>query len=325
LRLTDPRFPALPDSAWRLALDRAEALCGDLIGLPVRFSDAGQASPELYLGGALGIPLAEPAGGLAGHLLPRAGERDALVRTVADGVRASAPEQVRTYLPADRAGAGAGARVLAHEIVRTFQDRAAALLVPGGVVDVLPSRVRGLVTMTPWAAALKRAGAAPGARGGASGAVPDVLVTNVPLLYGRKDGSAVHALVRGGLIGGFAAFAKGAGRFGGGAVVTTFPLASAHRVVRGLGGEELGGTSLATALAGLIAHELFHLALRLPDNYDHDRCLMRPPAGLDYHRFWFGGRPVAACPTCRKQARAGIPGGDAGLIDMPAAAVGRIF
>lgn len=131
----------------------------------------------------------------------------------------------------------------------------------------------------------------------------DLVVTNVPVLYGHADGTALHALARGGLIGGFAHEDGRRKRAGGTCVATSYPLVSGDPAVRVLGGERLSNSDVPLGLAALMAHELGHLLLGLGDNYEHRRCLMRPPAGLEFHRWWLGTTPVRSCALCNLSTR----------------------
>lgn len=291
LRVIDPRFPAPGQRTWELAKADAEALFARLFGAVVQFRDLGEASPQSWFA-ARGIAIAEPKLGLRSWVLPRGPARAEFVRRIESAISGQPAASIRAYLPAGAARSDAGAD-LAGAVARTFEARALlALEGPGGAALGLDGATLGLATMAPWSAAIQRRD------------TPDLLVTNVPIMYGHHDGAALHALVRGGLIGGFASFARPGPPYGGGAMVTLYPLLSASPAVRRVGGEVLGPHAVARAAGGLMAHEMSHVMWRLPDNYSHARCLMHPPAGLDYHRYWFVAEAIEPCAECNRSARA---------------------
>src|SRR5581483_11782137 len=145
-------------------------------------------------------------------VLPPASDRAAYIRRIRSALDDETSAAIARYLPR-----GETSTDLAAAVCRTSERRAAdALALPG------------LTAMGPWSKAIDSDGA------------PDVLVTNVPVIYGWRDGVALHALVRGGLIGGFTSFA-GRGRWQGGAIVTVWPLLPAASAVRDLDTEPLAG------------------------------------------------------------------------------------
>ncbi|MBI3894131.1 MAG: hypothetical protein HY303_21645 [Candidatus Wallbacteria bacterium] len=128
----------------------------------------------------------------------------------------------------------------------------------------------------------------------------DLLLTNGPVLYSSQDGSALHALLRGGIIGGVTIWNIGARTHGGAAMVSSYCLDSGDPDIASLRGRPaLTGADRADTLAALIAHELGHLFLKLPDNYGHPGCLMHPPLGLEYLEWARGARPQG-CEDCRR-------------------------
>jgi tetratricopeptide (TPR) repeat protein len=133
----------------------------------------------------------------------------------------------------------------------------------------------------------------------------DVMLTNMPQLYSPEDGSALHALLRGGLIGGFTIWNNPGKPPGSSMMVTSFTLDSAAAAVTELRGRPpLAPADRTEALVYLVTHELGHMLLRLPDNYDHANCLMRPPLDVNYLDW---GRSITApgCEECRRRGRRG--------------------
>ena len=133
----------------------------------------------------------------------------------------------------------------------------------------------------------------------------DVMVTNMPQLYSPEDGSALHAVLRGGLIGGFTIWSNPRKPPGSSLMVTSFPLDSTAAPVTELRGRPpLESADRTETLVYLVTHELGHMLLRLPDNYEHSNCLMRPPLDVRYLEW---GRAVRApgCEECRRRARRG--------------------
>lgn len=289
LRVIDPAFPSLTEEGWTRAKAELAELLHGLYNLDVTLQDRGVSTPREHFRG-LGVSLAPPKGGLRDALVPPPGERRRFVERIRSGLEGEPPARISSYLPAS-AARSLDPRELAEAVCRTFESRAASVLEgTGGFAADLDAGALGLVTMAPWGEALRHAKA------------PEVIVTNVPVMYSWRDGAALHALVRGGLIGGFATF-SGASRFKGGAMITIFPLLSPHPALAAVGGQQVGPEAAARATAALMAHELSHLMFHVGDNYTHEYCLMHPPPGLDYHRWWFELAPVQPCPACNRDAR----------------------
>ncbi|MBI4869161.1 MAG: hypothetical protein HY816_19650 [Candidatus Wallbacteria bacterium] len=131
----------------------------------------------------------------------------------------------------------------------------------------------------------------------------DLLVTNGPVLYAPQDGAALHALLRGGIIGGVTIWNIPSRTHGGAAMVSSYCLDSTEAGVAELRGRPpLAGKERVDALAALMTHELGHLLLKLPDNYRHANCLMHPPLGLAYLEWSRSARPPG-CAECRPARR----------------------
>ena len=279
-RVIDPRFPDLPPAGWEQSKLELVRLMHDLYNLDVALEDRGTMTPAAYFKAAQ-VDVSPPQGGLRGALLPPEPERAKFVERIRRSIADEDPRTVEGYLRQRTPGVALEAAVELQ-----YEDRARAVL------DGLPIEpdALGLVTMAPWSAAMRARDA------------PEVLVTNLPITYGWRDGTALHALVRGGLIGGFATYA-GASRFGGGAMITMNPLLSTSPVVREVGGPLPAPEAAARATGALMAHELSHLMFHVGDNYTHAVCLMHPPPGLDYHRFWYEGARLQPCVECNRDAR----------------------
>lgn len=279
-RVIDPRFPALDEPGWERAKRELTRLMRDLYNLEVRLEDRGVMEPAAYFK-MIAVDTSPPKAGLRDQLIAPAPERARFVERVRRSIQGEPPDTVAGYLPGKRDPAVP----LPEAIATVYETRANAVL-----ADLGGFEPAALVTMAPWSAAMKLRSA------------PEVLVTNLPILYGWRDGTALHALVRGGLIGGFATF-NGEARFRGGAMVTLAPLVSGTRVIREVGGPKPAPDAAGRAAGALMAHELSHLMFRVGDNYTHDACLMHPPPGLDYFRWWYEAKPVRACAPCNRDAR----------------------
>ncbi|MBI4861179.1 MAG: hypothetical protein HY815_13115 [Candidatus Riflebacteria bacterium] len=288
-RAFDPRMPGVEPATWEAAKKACETLFLRLFGCPVQLRDLGTVDPVRTFE-RHGVDPGSPGRDLAAGFLPEGEQRARYVKRVADGIKGELPDRIRLYLPAATRSLKSP-HELAEAIVRVFEERARGVLEAGRRAATALGRGGRLLTMGAWGEALQRQSAA------------DLIVTNVPVLYSHQDGSSIHALVRGGLIGGFATWSNRSRPHGGAALTTTHPLSSSDPAVRVAGGEALAPDKLSMALAAVMTHELAHLMFRLGDNYSHPGCVMHPPAGLDYHRFWFVTDPVRFCLPCNRRAR----------------------
>lgn len=285
-RVIDSRFPELTPAGWEEAKAHLITLLRDLYNLDVTLEDRGVMAPPAFFR-KFGVAITPPTGGLRDTLLAPLPERAKFVERIRRSIKDEPKEKVAGYLPP-----GTDPKLELHEaIAQVYETRANALLNGAeGVMGKLEPETLGLVTMAPWSAVMR------------DKLAPEVMITNLPIAYGWRDGTALHALVRGGLIGGFASF-SGASRFQGGAMITINPLLSPSRVVRDVAGPPPAPAAAARATGALMAHELSHLMFHVGDNYTHEACLMHPPPGLDYHRWWFEAAPIGPCPTCNRDAR----------------------
>ncbi|MBI4864692.1 MAG: hypothetical protein HY815_31220 [Candidatus Riflebacteria bacterium] len=275
---------------WVQAKDEVHRLLLSLFGLRVHVEDRGAADAASLFRRA-GIAPQRGVDFLLSRLLPARSRRQIFLGQVRESVEAHRSQRVASLLPAShrRISRRTG---LAEAIVATFEVRLRAGLEESrsGIGRLIDAGGE-LMSMDAWRRVVARQTDA------------DLVVTNVPLLYGHRDGTALHALIRGGLIGGFVSRDVRRRRFGGTSVVTTHPLVSADPIVASLRGERLATPAVSRTLAALMAHELVHLVFAADDNYSHERCLMRPPSGLDFHRFWLGDRPVLPCCRCNRHVR----------------------
>lgn len=283
-RVLHPLFPAVSERVWQRSMTELRRLLYSLFALSVKLVDRGT-TDAVTLFRRAGVPPRRRVRSVLARLLPPASRRSAFVTEVRATVKAHRAARVAAYL-SRMVHRTREAGDLAEAIVATFENRLRA-----GVENAaeLAGRLAGafeLTSLDSWTRVMSRHFDA------------DLVVTNVPLIYGYRDGTALHALVRGGVIGGFVAGAARSGRSGGTSVVTTHPLVSDDPLTVSLRGERLPKAMLPPVLAALMAHELVHLVFGVNDNYIHESCLMRPPPALDYHRAWPGigkGRPCRPC------------------------------
>lgn len=283
-RVLHPRFPAVSDRVWRRSMTELRRLLYSLFALSVELVDQGT-TDAVALFRKAAVPPRRRVRSFLARLLPPASQRSAFVAEVQATVKSHRVGRVADYLSrmVQRTRGAAG---LAEAIVAAFENRLRA-----GVENVagLAGRLVGAFEFTSldcWTRVTSRHFDA------------DLVVTNVPLIYGYRDGTALHALVRGGVIGGYFAEAARSARSGETSVVTTHPLVGDDPLTASLRGERLPRAMLPQALGALMAHEVVHLMFGVDDNYIHERCLMRPPPDLDYHRAWQGigrGRPCRPC------------------------------
>lgn len=133
----------------------------------------------------------------------------------------------------------------------------------------------------------------------------EVIVTNQPIASAERADNSVHSALRGGVSNGITTQSI-ASRFGLVSILSTFPFVDASPLVTRLrGGEQPTPEQADRYMALLLTHELGHQLLHLGHPFDHDSCVMAPPALLEFGR-WAAGLDAARCPL--RNSAANTPG-----------------
>jgi hypothetical protein len=130
-----------------------------------------------------------------------------------------------------------------------------------------------------------------------------LIFINTPFIDDLLSDPAIHTLVRGGITCGFVDSVNSGAKNEWGGVFTTFPFLSECEFLKSERDENYpkDREERLKIAAYQICHELTHLLLRYDDAYDHLNCILNPPKGLRYKKWYDGIVKSGKCPKKHKR------------------------
>jgi hypothetical protein len=130
----------------------------------------------------------------------------------------------------------------------------------------------------------------------------DAILTNIPLIDDTLFNPCIHTLVRGGITCGFVNSSKTGSRYKESIYFTLFPFVSDNDFLISERDKDYPQTSeeQSEIIAYQLCHELGHFILKYDEAYNHSNCIMNPPNGLKYKK-WYD--EITKAGKCTKKHR----------------------